>query len=307
MDEHDHGGHAGHDHGQHRHGSGFDSPDMIDYAELDGEVFLDATVRGVARLAERCASRGVAVERVLDVGCGPGVGTCCLAERFEGATVVAADGSAAMLARAAARARRRGVAARVETRQLELPAGLDALGRADAIWASMVLHHVGDERDGLRRIRALLEPGGLLALVERAGLARVLPDGADLGRPGLWERLDGAWAAWFARMRSGLPGATVSTDYPSMLEDAGFDVETEELLTVSVDPPLGTDARRFAHKALTSAKAQLEAFADPADLAALDPLIDEHGDASILRRSDARIRASRHLYVARARSRATRR
>jgi SAM-dependent methyltransferase len=221
--------------------------------------------------------------------------------------VVAADGSAAMLARAAARARRRGVAARVETRQVELPAGLDALGRADAIWASMVLHHVGDERDGLRRIRALLEPGGLLALVERAGLARVLPDGADLGRPGLWERLDGAWAAWFARMRSGLPGATVSTDYPSMLEDAGFDVETDELLTVSVDPPPGTDARRFAHKALTSAKAQLEAFADPADLAALDPLIDEHGDASILRRSDARIRASRHLYVARARSRATRR
>ena len=58
--------------------------------------------------ADRFAAAGITVRRVIDLGCGPGVGTALLAEAFPSATVVAVDSSAAMLARAEARVARLG-------------------------------------------------------------------------------------------------------------------------------------------------------------------------------------------------------
>ena len=128
---------------------------------------------------------------------------------------------------------------------MELPAGLGTLGRADVAWASMVLHHVGDEVAALRRIRDLLEPGGLLALVEPAGPVRVLAPDPDLGRPGLWDRLDSAWAAWFAehggRPAGSHPGGPA--DHPARLEEAGFELIADEVLTLELDAPLDGQAR----------------------------------------------------------------
>jgi SAM-dependent methyltransferase len=235
---------------------------------------------------------------VIDLGCGPGVGSCLLARQFGAATIVAVDGSTEMLDRVRARAERLGLTDRVETRQAELSTELPMLGRADLVWASMSLHHVGDEVAALRRIRDLV-PGGLLAVLERAGPVRVLPDEIDLRRPGLWERLDAAWDAWFAAMRADLPGHTVSEAYEAMIEAAGFEMLVDEVLTVDVAPPLDDQARRFAFQQISGMRNQFAAYADPADLDALDPLIDEAGDQSILHRDDARIRATRHLFVAR--------
>src|SRR4051812_48019152 len=84
----------------------FDSAEMAAFAEMDGEIFLDLTRQATAVLADLCDRRGLEVRRVVDLGSGPGVGSCCLAERFGHASVVAADGSAAMLDRAEARAAR---------------------------------------------------------------------------------------------------------------------------------------------------------------------------------------------------------
>jgi SAM-dependent methyltransferase len=277
----------------------FESPTMAAFLELEGEVLAGLVAEATSMVAQLCEGHGVVVRRVLDIGCGPGVGTCCLAQRFDSARVVAVDGSAAMLDHATARAERLGLASRVETRIVELPAGLAELGPADIVWASMVLHHVGDEVAALRRIRGLLEPGGLLALVERAGPLRILPDDADLGLPGLWERLDAAWAAWFSDMRAELPGATTSADYPTMLQEAGLELVADEVLTLVLDAPLDARARRFAHGNLLRTRAQLAPHADAADLQALDMLVDEHADEGILHRDDARLCASRHLYVAR--------
>lgn len=275
----------------HHHHLDFDSPEMAARAELEGEVLAGLVTDATATLAELCRRHGVEVRRILDLGCGPGVGTCVLAERFGAATVVAADGSATMLAHARARAERLGLADRVETRLVELPGGLATLGRADVAWASMALHHVGDEVDALRGIRDLLAPGGLLALVEHAGPVRILGEDPDLGRPGLWERLDAAWAAWFAGMRATLPGATESAGYPEMLQAAGFDVAADAMLTLAVDPPLDDQGRRFAHGQVSRAREHLQPYAALADLAALEGLLDE---------PEARIEVSRHLYVARA-------
>ena len=77
----------------HPHAHDFDWAAMVTLTEREAEVlggFLDEAT-AVAALA---AGDGLDVRRIIDIGSGPGVGTCALAERFRAATVVAADGSA---------------------------------------------------------------------------------------------------------------------------------------------------------------------------------------------------------------------
>jgi trans-aconitate methyltransferase len=286
-----------HDHPppQHDHRHLFESVERVDVAEIEGEVLGGLSTEATAVITQLGARDGHQIRRVLDLGCGPGVGSCHLAQSFPSATVVAVDGSSAMVDRAAARVARLGLAHRVETRHVALPDGLAALPPSDLVWASMVLHHIGDEVDALRRIRGLLEPGGLLAVMEHADALRLLPDHLDRSHPELAPMLEAAWAAWFADMRAGLPGTTTSAGYPIMLEQAGFEVLADQVLTLVVEPPLDERARRFAHRQLARARAQLGSYLAPADLDALDELIGDGG-----RRGDAPISASRHLYVARA-------
>lgn len=274
---------------------------MAARTEAEGEVLVDIARGAVATLAEQCAAAGLDVRRVLDLGSGPGVASALLADALPGADVVAVDGSAAMLAAAGARAARLGVAERVSTRRVDLADDLGVLGTADVVWASLVVHHIGDEADALGRIGALLPAGGLLALVEMAEPVRVELDPAALGRPGLWERLDASWREWFAEMRASLPGHTTSADYPSMLDRAGFDVLVDEVRTVTLAAPLGPVARRFTAEQLRGARTRLEGHADPADLAALDALVDDGAATGVMQRDDVGLTASRHLFVARRR------
>jgi SAM-dependent methyltransferase len=281
----------------HHHDEHFATPEAAATAELEGEVLVGLAEQAVTVLRDRAARDGTVVERVVDLGCGPGVGACLLATTFPTARVVAADGSHAMLERVAARAARLGLADRVEPRHVELPEGVAGIGRADLVWASMVLHHVDDRVAVLTTIRQLLEPGGLVALIERAEPTRVLPDGVDLGRPGLWDRVDAAWSAWFA---GAMPVGAAGEDHRGLLEEAGFEHVVDHDLTLVLDPPLDDGARRFALRQVEGARRQLGEVADPADLAALAVLADETADGSILRRPDAMIRSRRHLYAGRA-------
>jgi SAM-dependent methyltransferase len=291
---------TGHHDGHHQHDGMFDSPEAAAANELEGDVLIGFVDDATSVLAVLCDEIGLEVRRVLDLGSGPGVGSCVLAERFGGATVIAVDDSSAMLDRAVARAERLGLADRVEVRRVDLATDLGALGRADLVWASMSLHHIGDELAALREVRRLLEPGGIVALVERHAPTRVLPDAVDLGRPGIWERLDAAWADWFTDMRADLPGSTESADYPSMLTMAGFDVVADHVLAVSIDEPLDGAGRRFALKQVTQSRGKLDDRADPADLSALDALLDQDAPDGIMHRDDVRISATRRLYVGRA-------
>jgi SAM-dependent methyltransferase len=282
-------------HGDHKHHVAFDTPEMAATAEVEGELLGGIFDAGASRLADVCRTRGVDVRRILDLGCGPAVGTCVLAERFPAAQVVGVDGSEAMLAAAADRIERSGLGHRVTTRLGTFPDDLPSLGRTDVVWASLVLHHVGDEVAALRAIRGLVEPDGVLALLELDAPLRVVVPGADADRPGLWERLDAAWTDWFAGMRAELPDARESDPYPAMLDAAGFDVVVDDVLTVAVDAPLDGRARQFAQRHVDRMRTALESHAEPADLAALDALAADDG---IARRDDVALRATRHLFVA---------
>jgi trans-aconitate methyltransferase len=304
MSAHSHPDH-GHGHGDDRHHVHFDDPEAVDRAETEGEALVGLVDRAIAVLAGRADADRLSVTRILDVGCGPGVATVALARRFAGASVLAADGSPAMLERAAQRVARAGLGDRVTTRLVELPDGLDTLAgdddgtTADVIWASLVLHHVGDEVDALRRLRARLVPGGLLALVEMADPVHLLLDDAALGRPGLSDRIDAGWATWFAAMRAQLPGAVASAPYPAMLAAAGFEVVHDEILTLVLDPPLDRAGRQFAARHLGNVRERLGDPADWADVAVLDRLADENAPDSLAHRDDVGLRVTRQLYVAR--------
>jgi len=269
------------------------------YTELEGEVLLPFVTRAAAWVAELRRPAAPPVRRIFDIGSGPGVGTCELARCFPEAEVVAVDGSPAMLERTTERVMAQGLDGRVRTRVAELPGGLDGIGRADVIWASMSLHHVADEVAALRLLGDLLGADGLLAIAERADPMRLLPHDLHLGRPGLVDRLDGAGASWFARMRAGLTDPVASTDLPSMLAAAGFEVVGDRLVTERLDPPLADDARRLALGHLRRMSQEMHDHLDHNDRATLEVLTDPDDPRGVLHRPDVFVAASRRIVVAR--------
>jgi SAM-dependent methyltransferase len=294
-------------HGSHAHHGSHDEPDgsvsweeMAASIELQGEVLISLLDQAIAVIADEARRAGLEVRRIVDLGSGPGVGSTALARAFVQADVVAVDGSAAMASRAEARFDRLGLAGRVTVETTDLPVGLAELGPADLVWAAMVMHHLGDERSTLGAIRSLLDPGGLVALLEFGDPMRFLPDSSPGDQPGLLERLDARNAEWVATMRAALPDATASDDYPTMLAATGFEVVADRLLTTRLEAPLDDAARQVIANHLGRARLQAEPGLDAADLAALDGLLDPDSPQGIGQRDDLVLEWSRHLYLARA-------
>jgi SAM-dependent methyltransferase len=287
-----------HDHG-HVHLDEADWAAMASHAELEGELLLGFVTDSARWIAELRDPGAPPVRRVLDIGSGPGVGTCELARRFPFAHVVAVDSSPAMLDRTAQRAAALGLDQRISTHLADLPGGLDGQDPADVIWASLSLHHVGDEANALRVLGGLLEPSGLLVVAEFAEPMRVLPDDLDVGRPGLAARLDHAEAEWFAAMRAGLPGSVPSTDLESTLTAAGLAVVGSRLARQRFDPPLSDAARQVVVERIGGARKKLAELLDDDDRRALDVLSDPDDPRGVMQRGDVFVASSRQIVVAR--------
>ena len=93
------GAHRPHGHG-HVHLDEGDWEALAVDAELEGELLLGFVTDTARWIDELRGPDAPPVRRVLDIGSGPGVGTCELARRFPDAHVIAVDGSPAMLERA---------------------------------------------------------------------------------------------------------------------------------------------------------------------------------------------------------------
>jgi trans-aconitate methyltransferase len=278
----------------HSHAGHFDAERVAAALEVEGELASGLAAEAIELCADRFADQGRTVERVVDIGSGPGVDTARLAERFPSATVVAADGSAAMLARAEARAKRLGLADRVETCAVDLNGDLQIVGSCDLAWSAMAIHHAEDEVATLSRIRELLRPQGLVCLLERAAPMSVrLAD--DLGRPGIWERLEAARSEWSERARPRLPGALNAERYPSMLASAGLDVVTSRTLTNTVTAPEDPATREFLGAHLRATARNVADFADAGDVEALVAIVDASRDA---RWDRVTVTSSRKLFIA---------
>ena len=119
-------------------------PDLI----ADGEINAPMVDQALAWLAGRVPD----ARRVLDVGSGPGVAACTLAELLPGAEVLAVDGAPELLELAEARAADRGLADRVAVRHTTLPDGLRELPPAAGVGVAPHL-----DVDGLDRIAVFIE------------------------------------------------------------------------------------------------------------------------------------------------------
>lgn len=287
-------------HHDHVHFSEEDWRRVAEHTEREGEAFLGFVTETAEWVAESGDGGPGAVSRILDVGSGPGVGTCEWAERFPAADVVAIDGSPAMLERAAARPRSRGLEHRVLTQVAELPGGLAPFaGSADVVWASMSLHHVGDEVGALREMGSCLAPGGVLAIAEFGDPTQLLPLDVGVGRPGLAERVQAASTSWFEAMRDGLEGSVPSAELDMMVRAAGLEVIGSRLSRIRLEAPFTPVVRAVATGALQRVRDEFASRLEADDVAALDVLLDESDPRSLAHRPDAFIESSRRLLLAR--------
>ncbi|NGO11153.1 class I SAM-dependent methyltransferase [Streptomyces sp. HC44] len=238
-------------------------------------------------------------ELIADVGSGPGVVSCLLADTFPRARVVAVDGAAPLLERARSRAADQGIADRFSTLESELADGLGDLEYpADLLWASRSLHHVGDQRAALTDFARRLAPGGVLALLEGGLPSRYLPRDLGIGRPGLQARLDAVQEEWFTRMRAELPGSVEETeDWPALLAAAGLRHTATRTFLLDVPAPVPDEARAFVATVLTHRREGLADSLDADDLATLDRLLDPDDKASIHHRPDVFVLVAQTVYV----------
>lgn len=286
-----------HDHRHdHRHAPGdHDWGELGEHIEREGELLAPLLADALARLA---AAVDGPVRRIVDAGSGPGVAAVALAEAFPEADVLALDASAGLLARAAARAARSGVAGRLRTEVADLEAGLPVAGPLDVVWASMVLHHVADPAAALAGAHAALRPGGLLAVVEFGPATRTLPDEVGFGRPGFVARYG---EALLAAIADHLPPGALELDWAALLERAGFDVVAVELVRADLPAPLDADARRWVTDGLRRSAAMLGERLDPDDRATLAVLADPDDARGAAHRPDLEVHVTRTLHLARRR------
>ena len=158
------------------------APEPIDVALLRkrfdraAATYADAAVvqREVGnRLLERFDIMRIAPSVVLDVGCGPGIHTAALAQRFPDAMVIAADQSSAMVARAVPAASKPGWIARLtgsgkvgkgETRGLVADMSALPLPRdhADVLWSNFALQWANDLPALFVEWNRVLKVGGVM-------------------------------------------------------------------------------------------------------------------------------------------------
>ncbi len=134
------------------------------FASVSFKVSADAYLRFMGKYSEPLAAgfadlAGVgAGQRVLDVGCGPGALTAELVNRVGTASVSAVEPSASFAA--AVRERLPGVEVRQSAaEQLPFPDGT-----FDAALAQLVVHFMADPVQGLREMRRVTRPGGMVAV-----------------------------------------------------------------------------------------------------------------------------------------------
>lgn len=258
--------------------------------DLDAEVLADHIASITAWLPLAAPPR-----RIVDLGSGTGAGTFALLDRFPEAHVTAVDSSAEHLQRLREKACARGVEDRVRTVQADLDASdWPELGAPDLVWASASMHHMADPDRALRAVRDLLAPGGLFAVVELAGFPRFLPEGAPEDRPGLEERLHATSDHYHAEH---VPHR--GADWGPKLTGAGFSLEGERVITVNDDGSRSAAVGAYALESLRRLRHSVVEALSPADLAALDRLLDTAGPHSILSRDDLAVRTERTVWAAR--------
>ena len=280
--------HSSTDHSTH---SQPDTPDEL--LDLDGEVlqaYWDAALRWVL------ATVGDApLSRVVDLGASTGTGALGMARLLPTSEVLAVDVSKPSLQRLREKAAADGMDNHVRTVEADLDDGWPELGSVDLTWASMSLHHLAEPGRVLAELRQSTTPGGALAVAEFAEPLRFLPDELGLERGGFEDRvlavLGQAHTEQFPHLGS---------VWADVLTEAGWHTADERAFTIDLNPSTHPRAGRYAWSWFRRLSENLEDRLEPSDRATLAALLDEHGEQSLLHRTDLHIRGVRTVTLARA-------
>lgn len=112
---------------------------------------------------------------VLDLGCGPGAQTACLAQALPDAQILALDILAPTVERANRRLAEAGVTHRARADVGDMSAPPVAPASQDLIWCEGAIYNLG-VTEALRAWRPLLAPGGTVAFTEPVWLTGAPPD-----------------------------------------------------------------------------------------------------------------------------------
>jgi SAM-dependent methyltransferase len=184
--------------------------------------FYDAFTRVLGARAvhwQLVAQAGLAPgQTVLEVGTGTGEVLLLAARVAPGATLVGLDPDPSVLAIAARKAARRGVAARLERGYADALPQTDA--SVDRVLSSFMFHHLppDEQRAMLAEVRRVLAPGGSLHLVD--------PDASEPGFVGLFSRHGHGHGHGSEGHGHGhgqrSPNLVEAADVATMLREAGF-------------------------------------------------------------------------------------
>ena len=261
MDHH----HQTHDHQSHQRSDGHDHHRFL---ELDAEVF-NGNLAAVLDLTGVPAARGV-----VDLGAGTGAGSRLLRRRYPDAAVTCVDNDPQMIELL----RQQGFAVVEANLDNGFPAlsfgSADAEAPIDLVWASSSLHHVAHPGRLLSGVRRELAPGGVLAVVELAGLPIFLVDPQETL---LEQRCHAAAAA---------EGWNHYPDWTPTIQAAGFAVTKSEVTTVA---PVTAAAREYAQQYFARFAQLATLTAD--DRNAVENLLDRFDDVEL------RPRATRTVWV----------
>jgi SAM-dependent methyltransferase len=223
-------------------------PDRLVTAATDDAGFYAAVAETLVRPSDRLAA---------DVGCGGGGMALAMARRLApGGRVVAVDSHGEILDAARAHVREElgepEYGPRVDFVTAALEDGMRGLrtdigGAPDLIWASAVIHHVGDQQDAVDTLAALLAIGGRLAIQESGLRRRHLPWDVGVGAAGLEARLEAAAGHWYTAMRAGIAThKPLPYGWTTAMRRAGLVTVTERTFLIELPAPLSTIARRHA-------------------------------------------------------------
>ncbi|QGK72054.1 methyltransferase domain-containing protein [Allosaccharopolyspora coralli] len=243
-----------------------------------------------ATLAE--ALVGADTRSVVEIGCGAGGMATALAAAMDHrsqSTLTLVDSAPELLGAAESHVRDSGSSVDVRTVLWdaagdEVPSALEP---ADLVFAGMVVHHLPDQAAGLRRLAALVRPGGALAIVESGLPQRILPWDVGVGEPGLEDRLSGYQQSWFREMRAGIHGSVrMPIGWSRALREAGLvDVRSWSYL-VERPAPVSDLVMRAALRRLRFLRDSAAEHGTADDLAAVDALLDEDGPHYVGHRDD---------------------
>ncbi|PSJ40668.1 class I SAM-dependent methyltransferase [Allosphingosinicella deserti] len=184
-------------------------------------------------------TRYPAGSRVLEAGCGTGAQTVSLARNSPGAQIVSVDRSAASLADAEARVRAAGLT-NVQLLAADIMDLPFAPASFDHVFVCFVLEHLADPAEALRRLQALLRPGGTITIVE-----------GDHGSTALHPDSDAAQAAvatLVALQRSSGGDANIGRRLYPLLRETRYTAIRVAPLLVYIDGSMPEQAEAFTRR-----------------------------------------------------------